>query len=64
MDTLIMNKTWIEASHCEANRCRQSSWIGKLGRSDYLDTIGLFETGWIIYDFDVYNEKDEYEYPT
>lgn len=64
MDILTMNKTWIEASHCEANRCRQSSWIADgLDKSEYLDTMGLFETGWMIYDFDVHDEKDEYGYP-
>jgi len=57
-----MNKRWIEASHYEAN---QNSWIADgLDRYEYLDTIGLFETGWMIYDFDIYDEeKDKYGYP-
>ena len=60
-----MNKRWIEASHHEANRCRQNSWIvDGLDIFEYLDTMGLFETGWMIYDFDVFpDEKGKYEYP-
>lgn len=60
-----MNKRWIQASHFEADRCRENSWIDDgLDRFEYLDTIGLFETGWIIYDFDKYkNERNKYGYP-
>lgn len=65
MDILAMNKLWIEASHYEAKRCRQNSWIAYgLDKYEYLDTIGLFETGWMTYDFDEYDEeKDKYGYP-
>ena len=65
MDILTMNKSWIEASHYEANRCRQSSWIADgLDKYEYLDAMGLFETGWMTYNFDTYDEeKDKYGYP-
>ncbi|KKK55384.1 hypothetical protein LCGC14_3075050, partial [marine sediment metagenome] len=54
----MMNKLWIEHSHYEADRCRKSSWIADgLDRFEYLDTIGLFETGWMIYDFDKYENE-------
>jgi len=64
-DILTMNKLWIEASHREANRCRQSSWIADgLDKYEYLDTMGLFETSWMVYEFDEYEgEKDRYGYP-
>jgi len=61
-----MNKLWIEASHSVAKRCQHNSWIADgLDRYEYLDTIGLFETGWMTYDFDAYGryERDKYEYP-
>jgi len=63
-----MNKQWIEASHYHANHYRRVFSLGKEGGRpptyEYLDVIGLFETGWIIYDFDKYNdERDKYGYP-
>ena len=65
MDILTMNKQWIHASHIEASRCRKSPWIADgLNILEYLDTMGLFETGWMIYDFNTYHdEKRKYGYP-
>ena len=68
MDILTMNKEWIEASHYHAHRYRRNflhyGEEHSLPIYEYLDAIGLFETGWMIYDFDKYeNESSKYEYP-
>jgi len=66
MDTLIMNKQWIEASHYHANNYREKHYKeGCRALYEYLDVVGLFETGWITYNFDAYNEdeRNKYGYP-
>ena len=45
----IVNKTWMDASHHTANRCRCRDSYESLVRFEYLDIMGLFETGWIVY---------------
>lgn len=57
-----MNKQWIEDSHLSAERCRNGD---DLDIFEYLDTIGLYETCWMILDFDDYTEHDKghYGYP-
>ena len=68
MDILVMNNLWIEDSHYEANRCRKriSHDIDTLDKFEYLDMMGLFETCWMIHDFDDYTEHDKnhYGYPS
>jgi len=67
-----MNKQWVQDSHYEANRCRELSGyrVDDLDIFEYLDMIGLYETCWIIYDFDDYNGSDSdsdrimYGYPS
>jgi len=59
-----MNKLWIEHSHYGAECCRDDfldDGFVDLQRFEYLDTIGLFETSWMIYDY--HKERDEYGYP-
>ena len=55
-----MNNLWIEDSHYEAKRCLEQPGyrVDDLDRFDYLDMIGLFETCWIIYDFDDFTNSD------
>jgi len=58
-----MNKLWIEASHYEAKCYRRNSRIADgLDRYEYLDIIGLFETGWMITDHRLFR-KGQYGYP-
>lgn len=63
-----MNKKWIEHSHNDGVYFREELLDNKynveLKEVGYLDTIGLFETSWMIYDFDVHDRaKDKYGYP-
>ena len=62
-----MNKRWIQDSHLNAERCRKECWweVGGLDVFEYLDMIGLYETCWMIHDFDDYTEHDKghYGYP-
>lgn len=63
-----MNKLWIEHSHDDGVYFREellvNNLIVDLKKVGYLDTIGLFETSWMIYDFDAYDgTKDKYGYP-
>lgn len=63
MDILAMNKRWIEASHESAECCREEfldNHTVELPRFEYLDTIGLFETSWMIYE---YHKDTRYGYP-
>ncbi|KKK55385.1 hypothetical protein LCGC14_3075060 [marine sediment metagenome] len=63
---LTMNKQWIEDSHLNVERCRMESWHEDgLDRFEYLDIIGLYETCWMVFDFDDYTEHDKghYGYP-
>jgi len=65
-----MNKQWIEASHFHARSYSRRIFLSdseeyrRHPTYEYLDIMGLFETGWMIYDFDTYaNEKIKYGYP-
>jgi len=47
-----MNEKWIEHSHDSAECCRDDfldNGFTDLNRFEYLDTMGLFETSWMIY---------------
>ena len=59
-----MNKQWVQDSHYEANRCRKLSGyrVDDLDIYEYLDIIGLFETGWMITDHRLFR-KGQYGYP-
>lgn len=66
---ILMNKQWIQDSHLSVERCRKESWHEDddgLDRFEYLDMIGLYETCWMILDFDDYTEHDKghYGYPS
>lgn len=68
MDILVMNKQWIQDSHLNAERCRKESWReddAGLGIFEYLDMAGLYETCWMVFDFDDYTQYDKghYGYP-
>lgn len=68
LDIQAMNKQWIEASHYHARLYRRASRSGsdeQLYIYEYLDIMGLFETGWIVYDFDQYErtERNKFGYP-
>ena len=65
MDIPDMNKQWIEDSHLSADRCRNEYWPDDLDGFDHLDMVGLYETCWMITDFDDYTEHDKghYGYP-
>ncbi len=58
-----MNKQWIEDSYLSTTHGRDED---DLDRFEYLDMIGLYETCWMIYDFDDYTEHDKnhYGYPS
>lgn len=60
-----MNKLWIEHSHDSAE-CWRDDFLGgdpdDLEWFEYLDTIGLFETSWMIYGY--HKERPEYGYPS
>ena len=63
-----MNKLWIEDCHDNAKRCLKELWhedADGLDRFEYLDMIGLYETCWMVSDFDDYTEHDKghYGYP-
>lgn len=63
-----MNKRWIEDSYLNAIRCRQEFWDvidDGLDRFEYFDMIGLYETCWVVFDFDDMTEHDKghYGYP-
>jgi len=64
MDIPTMNEQWIKASHDNAKCCRED-FLGDgftdLQGFEYLDTIGLFETSWMIYKY--HRERREYGYP-
>jgi len=64
-----MNEQWIEASLYHAIHYR-SKFLPANERDfryplyEYLDVMGMYETGWMIYDFDKYkNERNKYGYP-
>lgn len=63
-----MNNQWIRNCHIGAERYRKESWwaVDGLDIYAYLDTIGLFETCWMIYDFDDCTDRDRimYGYPS
>lgn len=63
-----MNNQWIRDCHIDAARYRKESWweVDGLDVFEYLDMIGLYETCWIINDFDDYTEHDKghYGYPS
>ena len=64
MDILTMNKLWIKHSHANAECCRRDFLDNgnvNLEKFEYLDTIGLFETSWMIYDY--HPGRCEYGYP-
>jgi len=65
MDIPDMNKQWIEDSYLSAGRCRNEYWPDDLDGFDHLDMVGLYETCWMITDFDDYTEHDKghYGYP-
>lgn len=44
-----MNENWIEASFRSGNHCRNSTFTRPLELFEYLDTVGLFETSWMVY---------------
>jgi len=59
-----MNKLWIEDSHFSAVSYREELLDNHnvhLERYEYLDTIGLFETSWMVYDY--HKTRREYGYP-
>jgi len=64
-----MNEEWIKASHYHAAHFRTTFLPGgeeyiRYPLYEYLDVMGMYETGWIIYDFDKYkNERSKYGYP-
>ncbi len=59
-----MNEEWIEASHFHARLYRRSSGNERHYMYEYLDAMGLFETGWMIYDFDKHiRERSKFGYP-
>ncbi len=69
-DILAMNEQWIEASHYHAGRYRRSFFsLTRKGEHlptyEYLDVMGMYETGWMVYDFDTYDEyeRNKYGYP-
>lgn len=47
----IVNETWMIASHHIAKRYGETFLFNDrpLERFEYLDVMGLFETGWIVY---------------
>jgi len=57
-----VNKLWIEDSHVEAASSRRGLQFGgvELTRIKYLDIMGLFETCWMTYGFEM---QHEYGYP-
>lgn len=58
-----MNKLWIEDSHDSADCCREDfidRGISNFDQGEYLDTMGFFETSWMIYE---YHDDREYGYP-
>ncbi|KKL14452.1 hypothetical protein LCGC14_2515490 [marine sediment metagenome] len=60
----MMNKLWIEHSYVNAECCRDEFFdkdADDLEWFEYLDTIGLFETSWLIYEY--HNERIGYGYP-
>lgn len=62
MDTPTMNNQWIRDCHIGA----ECWWeVDGLDVFEYLDIIGLYETCWMITDFDDYTEHDKghYGYP-
>ncbi len=67
MDIPTMNKQWIEASHYHARLYREPAPFSGDKRYyifEYLDVMGLFETSWMVYDFDKYErERSKFGYP-
>ena len=63
MDTLTMNKLWIEHSYDVAKLYREDNWIynSELEGYEYLDTMGLFETSWMTFEHGP--DNDDYGYP-
>jgi len=55
-----MNETWIHASHYNAKRNQGRRGSKYLARFEYLDVMGLFETGWLVFN----HNGTEYGYPT
>ncbi|KKM69952.1 hypothetical protein LCGC14_1445780 [marine sediment metagenome] len=74
MDILTMNKLWIEHSHDDGICYREELLFSpyspcELNRFEYLDAIGLFETNWMIYEYEEhgrnrYGYPDRYGYPS
>ena len=67
MDTLLMNKLWINHSYYSAECCLDDFLDNNntnLEQFEHLDVMGLFETSWMIYPYhnDQIN-KNHYGYP-
>lgn len=58
-----MNENWIEASFRCAKRCCDGDFASPLKLFEYLDTMGLFETSWMIFDHAA-NVGNGFGYPT
>lgn len=56
----MMNENWIQASHNVACRPRRRQPAPLL--FEYLDIMGLFETGWMIFDHN-WLGGDQFGYP-
>lgn len=56
-----MNKQWIIASNNVAAQMR--NWDGSLAKFQYLDLIGLYETGWIVYTHSSIDANPDFGYP-
>jgi len=56
-----MNERWIKASFRSATHCRAGIFTCPLDLFEYLDMVGLFETGWMI--FDHTNAGSDFGYP-
>ncbi len=59
-----MNEKWIEHSHDDGVCYREELLLGpcELNRFEYLDAIGLFETNWMVYEYEGYG-RNRYGYP-
>ena len=44
-----MNENWIRASFRVGNHYRNGTYTRPLELFEYLDAMGLFETGWMVY---------------
>ncbi len=60
----MMNEAWITASYVVSAQCRETPSIGacSLEVFEYLDIMGLFETGWMVFDHKWGGH--DYGYPT